>query len=1336
MAEKKFFVDINLQASDITNLKADTLDITSNLASANTKRIAYWSGQYYYSNGTSWIALGATGTLPVGGVTGDILAKASGTDYDVEWISNYTSTVQHEVKLAENISKGQAAYVSSANGTNMLVSKASNATEATSSKTMGLIASTGVTNDIVFLITEGLLAGLDTSTATAGDPVWLGTNGNLIYGLINKPVAPAHLVFIGIVTRAQSNNGEIFVKVQNGFELGELHNVDALNASNNDGLFYNTTTSLWEHKSIATALGYTPENVANKSTDVSLGTSDTLYPTQNAVKVYTDNILGNSNALVYKGTIDCSTNPDYPTADAGWMYIASVAGKIGGASGTDVEVGDMIICNTDGTVSGNQATVGQYWNVIQKNIVGAVTGPASSVNNTVAVFDGTTGKVIKQGIITDTGTNVGIGTDTPTTKLEVNGTYKFGEAGGILFSGSNSGTNLDMTALNNSGWTGSHKISTSDSNGTVFFGTYGSNTSLISSHWTVGTSSSVNGYDLTTGIHLLKNGNVGIGTATPTQKLSVSGGSVTADNYYINGATYAQVPYRYVKQVSGLVSGTWTNICNVLGDSLSSGVSISIMGTAASTVVNVVADILVNHYQDIFIESKAGAYTILTLRVISDDNQNFTIQATTNSVNSITASVEVYPLNNESVIFDSITPYSGMLLQHDCVPGLSISGNDGGTSDISNITTKGAVGIGILGINNPTAKLHINNTGDGNSFLVEDDSNVDNTPFIIDELGRVGIGTINPDAKLQVDGDVYINGSHYIYHPVNSTSGYLNLDHAGVRMWKIGIFNDNTSTFSIGNGAGNTFGDRVFNLTTGGNLGLGTNTPTAKLQVLKGSQSDTITIENSAAWIAGLDVGLAIGQLESAPYGNWIQSLRPDNATFPLLLNPSGSNVGIGVTNPIATLHVRTTAVPSNGEAIAQFDVSDDSSYLKISNSTGANNTFIPSLESYNSSNQTALYTLGNGATDTGAEPLLTFDARIGAAQVATRPLFQWTNYGNVKMTMSANGNLGIGTTTPNSKLEVNGDVKVSTIANATTDTDKFLVSDSGVIKYRTGAEVLSDLGAQGSLTVTTTGTNGAATFVGNTLNIPVYESSLIPKMSGNEIWRGSTFRNNITTIDTTSGIVLSTTGTNTARSVGTTSYAARGIRLGVAATTASVGRYQGMRGSALLWYVTGGFLYTGEFNISDTAFVTGTHNFWGLASSTSDLLIGGSNNDQPSALTNIIAFANDSGDANLQIMHNDASGTATKTDLGSSFPSNRTAGAAITTIYSCYLYNAPNSSDVIYRIVNKETGAVAQGTLSTNLPASTVGLNFFGARTMGTQLGGINNSGQFDVYRLGVYSL
>lgn len=141
----------------------------------------------------------------------------------------YTSTVKHAVKAGVALNKGQAVYVTGStgnSGTNMIVGKASNASEPTSSKTMGLIETSLAINGQGYVITEGLLAGLDTSMAgNPGDPVWLGVDGNLIYGLANKPVAPDHLVFIGIVTRKQQNNGEIFVKVQNGFELEELHNL-------------------------------------------------------------------------------------------------------------------------------------------------------------------------------------------------------------------------------------------------------------------------------------------------------------------------------------------------------------------------------------------------------------------------------------------------------------------------------------------------------------------------------------------------------------------------------------------------------------------------------------------------------------------------------------------------------------------------------------------------------------------------------------------------------------------------------------------------------------------------------------------------------------------------------------------------------------------------------------------------------------------------------------------------------------------------------------------------------------------------------------------------------
>jgi hypothetical protein len=168
-----------------------------------------------------------------------------------------SSILRHQVKLGEAINKGQAVYVSSADGTNMIVSKASNVTDLTSSKTLGLIETSGVTNDQVNVVTEGLLAGLDTSTATAGDPVWLGTNGNLIFGLVNKPSAPAHLVFIGVVTRVQSNNGEIFVKVQNGFEMEELHNVAISSIANKNLLMYEAATSLWKNKTLGNVIGGT-----------------------------------------------------------------------------------------------------------------------------------------------------------------------------------------------------------------------------------------------------------------------------------------------------------------------------------------------------------------------------------------------------------------------------------------------------------------------------------------------------------------------------------------------------------------------------------------------------------------------------------------------------------------------------------------------------------------------------------------------------------------------------------------------------------------------------------------------------------------------------------------------------------------------------------------------------------------------------------------------------------------------------------------------------------------------------------------------------------------------
>lgn len=248
-------------------------------------------------------ATGATGPgVAAGGTTGQVLTKIDGTDYNTYWANeapaaSYTSTLKHRVKLGAAIAKGQAVYISSSDGTNMIASKASNTSEATSSKTMGLLETGGSNNAFVNVITEGLLAGLDTASANAGDPVWLGTSGDLLFGLANKPVAPAHLVFIGVVTKANGSTGEIFIRPQNGFELNELHNVlleaDA-SITDNEVLAWDSTSQLWKNQTTSEA-GLATSSHTHTLDDLTTVTAPS--PTSNDFLKYDGSAWVNSNII-------------------------------------------------------------------------------------------------------------------------------------------------------------------------------------------------------------------------------------------------------------------------------------------------------------------------------------------------------------------------------------------------------------------------------------------------------------------------------------------------------------------------------------------------------------------------------------------------------------------------------------------------------------------------------------------------------------------------------------------------------------------------------------------------------------------------------------------------------------------------------------------------------------------------------------------------------------------------------------------------------------------------------------------------------------------------------
>lgn len=121
----------------------------------------------------------------------------------------------------------------------------------------------------------------------------------------------------------------------------------------------------------------------------SAATNSTQIATTAFVNTVVNNKIAAADAMIYKGTIGTGgTVTSLPnTHSTGWTYKVITAGTYAGVA---CNIGDMIICLTDGTAANNA-----HWTVIEGNIDGAVTGPASAVNARVAVFDGTTGKIIK-----------------------------------------------------------------------------------------------------------------------------------------------------------------------------------------------------------------------------------------------------------------------------------------------------------------------------------------------------------------------------------------------------------------------------------------------------------------------------------------------------------------------------------------------------------------------------------------------------------------------------------------------------------------------------------------------------------------------------------------------------------------------------------------------------------------------------------------------------------------------------------------------------------------------------------------------------------------------------
>jgi len=258
------------------------------------------------------------------------------------------------------LTKGTAVYLSGATGNHVNVTQALATSDATSARTHGFVYEAIANNADGYVIVEGYLEGVDTSAAASdGQIVYL--SGSTAGGwTVTKPVAPTHMVYLGVIAKKNPSTGVIYVKVQNGYELDEIHDVLITSKTDGDLLQYESSTGLWKNKAQST-LTVSESQVTNLTTDLAgkVGTSRTVSttaPLAGGGDLSTDRTLTIADATTsVKGAVQLtdSTSSTSTTTAATPNAVKSAYDLANGAvpKSTVTTLGDLIVGIGSSTVS-------------------------------------------------------------------------------------------------------------------------------------------------------------------------------------------------------------------------------------------------------------------------------------------------------------------------------------------------------------------------------------------------------------------------------------------------------------------------------------------------------------------------------------------------------------------------------------------------------------------------------------------------------------------------------------------------------------------------------------------------------------------------------------------------------------------------------------------------------------------------------------------------------------------------------------------------------------------------------------------------------------------------
>jgi len=154
---------------------------------------------------------------------------------------------------ASTITKGSVVYLTGSNGTVPSVENALANSDATSSRTFGIVEADIPTNSNGYVTNQGLLSPLSTTGVADGAVLWLS---HTIAGAFTttKPTGPSHGVLVGIVVKGTSAGaGSIYVLIKNGSELDEIHDVNITSPVTGQSIIWSSTASVWQNALIGSA---------------------------------------------------------------------------------------------------------------------------------------------------------------------------------------------------------------------------------------------------------------------------------------------------------------------------------------------------------------------------------------------------------------------------------------------------------------------------------------------------------------------------------------------------------------------------------------------------------------------------------------------------------------------------------------------------------------------------------------------------------------------------------------------------------------------------------------------------------------------------------------------------------------------------------------------------------------------------------------------------------------------------------------------------------------------------------------------------------------------------